>query len=41
MLSNYGAGEDSFKSPLDCKEMKPVNPKEIDSEYSLKGLMLS
>ena len=25
-LSNCGAGKDS-KSPLDCKEIKPVNPK--------------
>ena len=29
-------------SPLDCKEIKPVNPKliNISPEYSLKGLML-
>ena len=27
MLLNCGVGEDS-KSPLDCKEIKPVNPKE-------------
>ena len=27
MLSNCGAGEDSFKSPLDCKEIEPVSPK--------------
>ena len=26
MLSNYGTGEDSW-SPLDSKEIKPVNPK--------------
>ena len=26
MLSNYGAGE-SLESPLDCKGIKPVNPK--------------
>ena len=26
MLSNCGAGED-VESPLDCKEIKPVNPK--------------
>ena len=26
MPSNYGAGEAS-ESPLDCKEIKPVNPK--------------
>ena len=28
------------ESPLDCKEIKPVNPKEINPEYSLKRLML-
>ena len=27
MLLNCGVGEDSWKSPLDCKEIKPVNPK--------------
>ena len=27
ILLNCGAGEDS-ESPLDCKETKPVNPKE-------------
>ena len=26
MLSNCGAGEDSWES-LDCKEVKPINPK--------------
>ena len=26
--------------PLDCKEIKPVNPEEINPEYSLEGLML-
>ena len=26
--------------PLDCKEIQPVNPKEISPEYSLEGLML-
>ena len=25
MLSNFGAGEDTFEGPLDCKEIKPVN----------------
>ena len=25
---------------LDCKNIKPVNPKEINPEYSLKELML-
>ena len=28
------------ESPLDSKEIKPVNPKEIIPEYSLEGLML-
>ena len=32
--------EKTFESPLDCKDIKPVNPKEISSEYSLEGLML-
>ena len=27
-------------SPLDCKEIKPVSPKEINPEYSLERLML-
>ena len=29
-----------FESPLDCREIQPVNPKEISPEYSLEGLML-
>ena len=28
------------KSPLDCKEIKPVNPTGNKSKYSLEGLML-
>ena len=32
--------EKTLKSPLDCKEIQPVNLKEISSEYSLEGLML-
>ena len=32
--------EKTLESPLDCKEIKPVSPKEINPEYSLKGLML-
>ena len=32
--------ENTFESPLDCKEIKPVSPKEINPEYSLEGLML-
>ena len=31
--------EKTLESPLDCKENKPVNPKEISPEYSLEGLM--
>ena len=27
MLLNCGVEEDSWESPLDCKEIKPVNPK--------------
>ena len=30
----------TLESPLDSKEIKPVNPKEINSEYSLEGLMV-
>ena len=29
-----------LESALDCKEIKPVNPKEISPEYSLEGLLL-
>ena len=32
--------EKSLESLLDCKEIKSVNPKEINPEYSLEGLML-
>ena len=32
--------EKTLESPLDCKGIKPVNPKEISPEYSLEGLML-
>ena len=32
--------EKTLESPLDCKEFKPVNPKEINPEYTSKGLML-
>ena len=32
--------EKTFESPLDCKEIKPVNSKEISPEYSLEGRML-
>ena len=29
-----------LENHLNCKEIKPVNPKEISPEYSLEGLML-
>ena len=32
--------EKTLESPLDSKEAKPANPKEISPEYSLEGLML-
>ena len=40
MLLNCGAGDFLIKSPLGCKEIQPVHPKEISPEYSLEGLML-
>ena len=33
--------EKTLECPLDCKEVHPVIPKEINSEYSLEGLMLT
>ena len=33
--------EKTLESPLDCKEIKLVNPKGISPEYSLEGLMLN
>ena len=32
--------EETLESPLDCKEIQPVHPKEFNPEYSLEGLML-
>ena len=32
--------EKTLESPLDCKEIKTVSPKEINPEYSLEGLLL-
>ena len=32
--------EKILESPLDSKEIKPVNPKKVNLEYSLEGLML-
>ena len=31
---------ETLESPLDCKEIQPVNPKEISPECPLEGLML-
>ena len=32
--------EKTLENTLDCKEIKPVNPKGISPEYSLEGLTL-
>ena len=32
--------EKTLESPLDCKEIQPVHPKEITPGCSLEGLML-
>ena len=32
--------EKTLESPLDCKEIQPVNPKGNSPKYSLEGLML-
>ena len=32
--------EKTLESPLDSKQIKPVDPKEINLKYSLEGLML-
>ena len=32
--------EKTLESPLDCKEIKPINAKEISPEYSLEGVKL-
>ena len=32
--------EKTLESPLDCREIKTVNSKEINPEYSLEGLVL-
>ena len=39
MLLNCGV-EKTLESPLDCKEIQPVHPKEVSPECSLEGLML-
>ena len=33
--------EKTLESPLDCREIKTVNSKEINPEYSLEGLILN
>ena len=40
MLLNCGIGEDSWKSPLDCKEIQPVHPKGNQSQIFMEGMML-
>ena len=40
MLLNCGVLEMTLESPLDSKEIKPVNLNGISPEYSLEGLML-
>ena len=32
--------ETTLERPLDSKEIKPVNPKEINPEYSLEGMIM-
>ena len=39
MLLNCVVLEKTLESPLDCKEIKPIQ-KESNPEYSLEGLML-
>ena len=39
MLLNCGVGE-TLESPLDSKEIKPVNPKGNQSSIFIEGLML-
>ena len=39
MLLNCGVGK-TLESPLDCKEIKSLNSKRNQPDYSLEGLML-
>ena len=32
--------EKTLESPMNCKEIKPINPKEINPDSSLEGLFL-
>ena len=40
MLLNCSAGEKTLEGPLDCTEIKPVNPKGNQPECSSEGLIL-
>ena len=40
MVKNLPAMRETLESPLGCKEIQPVHPKEVSPEYSLEGLML-
>ena len=40
MLSKYGAGEDSLRVPWTARRSNQSILKEINPDYSLKGLML-
>ena len=40
MLSNCGAGEDSFRVPWTARRAKQLILKEINPEWSLGGLMV-
>ena len=40
ILLNCGVRKKTLESPLNCKEIQPVNPKKINPEHSLGGLML-
>ena len=39
MLLNCGIGK-TLESPLDCKEIQPVHPKEISPECTLEEMIL-
>ena len=40
LIQRVDSLEKTVENTLDCKEIKPVNLKEISPEYSLEGLML-
>ena len=39
-ISKFPYAAPTLEIPLDSKKVKPVNPKEINPEYSLEGLIL-